>query len=127
LSCDNLRSSTKCKYGGLCMNQFIPFIILMTMSYISISFGRWLYDALSRRYPIFKELERSLLAYIIATTSIFLIIFMQALFSLLSLERMHIYALTLFFIGFLTPLSVLPRLGEVIRRRRQGRSFPGRD
>jgi len=91
------------------------FIVVIT-TFFSLSFGRWLYDMISRHYPVFRRLERDSLVCVVATAIIFLIIFIGASspilfgFTIFSLENIHYCALMFFSMGFLTPLSILPWL-----------------
>jgi len=101
------------------MIQF-SFLIIVVTVYLSVSFGRWLYDAMSSRYSAFRRLESDPTVCVVATAIIFLIIFLGAFSPILFdstiflLEKIH-YCIAMFFsMGFLTPLSILPWL----RRRR---------
>jgi len=104
------------------VDPLVEVLALVLVGYLSVSFGRWIYDVLSVRYPAFRRLEKNRYVRAAATAVAVLVIVSVPLLLpdyRLSLRYAHIIAPALALLGFLAPLGLPGWLEEALERRKR--------
>jgi len=100
------------------VDPLVEALIVFLVGYLSASFGRWVYDALSARYLALGRLEKNRYIHVAATAAaILVIVFVPLLLDYkLSLRYVHIIAPAFVLLGFLGPLGLSGWLEEALER-----------
>jgi len=89
------------------VDPLVEALILFLVGYLSVPFGRWVYDALSVLYSTLRELEKNKYVRVAATVvAILIIVSVPLLLGGLSLRYAHIVAPVFVLLGFLALLGL---------------------